>query len=134
MSDPLRTSNRLVVNLSRQALLTALLASFVSAAAIPAEPVAQPKSMSLDAIIVRAKEDLAKRQSAPLDAINTLSTAEVTWRDTSMGCGKPTELHAKLDIEGYRIILGYQGQRFDYRAREDGSLRLCTASSLRAPR
>jgi hypothetical protein len=123
-----------VVNSSRQPLLAALLVLFVSAAAISAEPVAQPGRTSLDAIIVRVKEDLAKRQGAPLEAISTLSTAEATWRDTSMGCGKPTELHAKVDIEGYRIILGYKGQRFDYRARQDGSFTLCTASSLRAPR
>ena len=115
-------------------MLAALLVLFVNAAAIPAEPVAQPKKASLDATIVRVKEDLAKRQGAPLDAISTLSTAEATWRDTSMGCGKPTELHAKVDIEGYRIILGYKGERFDYRARQDGFFTLCSGSSLRAPR
>ena len=115
-------------------MLAALLVLFASAAAIPAEPVAQPRKLSLDAIVVRAKEDLAKRQGAPLDAISTLSTANVTWRDTSMGCGKPTELHAKIDIEGYRIVLGYKDQRFDYRARQDGFFTLCTAPSLGAPR
>jgi hypothetical protein len=95
---------------------------------MPAPSVAQPTTEPLETIIARVKEDLAKRQGAPIEAIGTLSTAEATWRDTSMGCGKPAASYAKIDIEGYRIILAYRGQHFDYRVRQDGHFVLCTGA------
>ena len=57
--------------------------------------------------------------------IKTISTAAVVWRDTSMGCGKPTESYAQIDVEGYEVVLEYAGRHFDYRVRKDGSFVLC---------
>ncbi len=96
-----------------------------------AEPAVVPATPELQAIVERLKADVARRTSktasAPASAsdIRTVSAAAVVWRDTSMGCGKPNESHAQIDVEGYEIVLEHTGQRFDYRVRKDGTFVLC---------
>ncbi len=96
-----------------------------------AEPAVVPATPELQAIVEKLKADLMKRASAtartPASAsdIRTVSAAVVVWRDTSMGCGKPNESYAQIDVEGYEIVLEHAGQRFDYRVRRDGTFVLC---------
>jgi hypothetical protein len=86
-----------------------------------------------DAIVERVRADLAGRRGIASSEIRTVAVDAVTWRDTSLGCGKPNESYAQIDVEGWRIALEYNGERFDYRARTDGGFILCTAS-LNSPR
>jgi hypothetical protein len=86
-----------------------------------------------DTIVERVRADLAARRKIPRSEIQTVTVNEVIWRDTSLGCGKPTESHAEIDVEGWRIALEYKGERFDYRARKDGGFILCNAG-LPTPR
>jgi hypothetical protein len=88
---------------------------------------------AVDAIVERVRADLAGWRGIPSSEIRTIAVSEVTWRDTSLGCGKPTESYAQIDVEGWRIALEYNGERFDYRARKDGGFILCT-NSLNSPR
>lgn len=94
-----------------------------------AEPAVVPATPELHAIVEKLKADLVKRKSATAPAspsdVRTVSAAAVVWRDTSMGCGKPNEFHAQIDVEGYEIVLEHAGQRFDYRVRKDGMIVLC---------
>jgi hypothetical protein len=114
---------------SRAFLLCAAAASCVATfgSALAAEPAAS------DAIVERVRADLAGRRGIASSEIRIVAVSEVTWRDTSMGCGKPTESYAQIDVAGWQIALEYNGERFDYRARRDGGFILCTPS-LNSPR
>lgn len=90
-----------------------------------AEPAVVPATPALESMLERIKADLANRKSAAPAEIRTVSAAAVVWRDTSMGCGKPNESHAQIDVEGYEIVLEHGGARYDYRARKDGTFVLC---------
>jgi hypothetical protein len=104
--------------------LRAAAASVVLFNAAPAAERAAPATA--DAILDRVRADLAGRRGIAASEIRTVAVNEVVWRDTSLGCGKPTESYAQIDVEGWRIALEYNGERFDYRARKDGGFILCT--------
>jgi hypothetical protein len=94
----------------------------------------EPSAQVTEAVILeRVRTDLAARHGIPYKDIRTVAVNSVIWRDTSLGCGKPTESYAQIDVEGWRISLEYNAQRFDYRARKDGGFILCN-SGLPQPR
>jgi hypothetical protein len=80
-----------------------------------------------DALLVAVKADLAARRQVAVDDIRLLSSESLLWRDLSLGCGKPNELYAQVEVPGYRILLEAGGRQFDYRARDGGPFILCEA-------
>lgn len=86
---------------------------------------------SIEAATQRARTELAARLGIEDNAITTVSAESLVWRDASMGCGKPKESYAQIEVSGYRIVLEYHGERFDYRVREDGVFVLCDAALKR---
>lgn len=82
----------------------------------------------MEAAAQRARTELAARLAIDDKSIKTISAEALVWRDASMGCGKPNESYAQIEVSGYRIVLEYNGQRFDYRVREDGVFVLCDAA------
>ena len=65
-------------------------------------------------LVQQAQDDLAQRLGAPLDQIAVVSVSEVVWPDGSLGCAQPGQVYTQATIPGYRIILSYQGQQYDY--------------------
>lgn len=64
----------------------------------------------------------------------TVERAErVTWSDASLGCPRPGELAAQMLTEGYWVILGAGGERFDYRANTGGHFLRCDQPGRRKP-
>lgn len=104
----------------RLAAVASLLAACIAAAAPGEEALA-----TLDAAVTRAKASLSQVVGAPADKIKTVSADSLVWRDTSMGCGSPTESHAQIDVEGFQVVLEFAGKRYDYRARKGGEIMLC---------
>jgi len=104
------------------AVRAAALSMLIIVVAQGAEPLGQP---TVDAVLERVRSDLAARRGVAPAEIRTLSLKEARWRDTSLGCGKPTESYAQIDVEGWLIVLEYNAERFDYRARKDGGFILC---------
>jgi hypothetical protein len=113
-------------------VLAALLCWWSFAACTAPQPTASENVASLEAMVERLKADLAKQHTARVEDISVVSAQAVVWRDTSLGCGKPTESYAQVEVEGFHIVLIHEGQRFDYRARRDGQFMLCPPGLARA--
>ena len=83
---------------------------------------------ALPRLIERATEDLIQSTGAASDEITVVSTEEVEWSDTSLGCQEPNKMYAQMITPGYKIVLESGGNTFDYRTAADpeGPLVHCT--------
>ena len=80
----------------------------------------------------RVRADLAGRLEVSADRLLTLSAEPASWPDTSFGCARLAGEHVIAGpVKGYRIVLGYAGQRYDYRVQEDGPFVLCEQIAVR---
>ncbi|MDE0199133.1 MAG: hypothetical protein OXK78_13120 [Caldilineaceae bacterium] len=79
-------------------------------------------------LVERAKEDLMQTAGADSDEITLVSTEEVEWGDTSLGCPHPDEMYAQMITPGYFIVLQSGGNTYDYHTGADpeGPLVQCT--------
>jgi len=71
-------------------------------------------SRNLDAMIDKARADLADKLHAQPALIRTMTFIATEWPDTSMGCVVPDEQVDQKNIKGYRIALNYRGRTFVY--------------------
>ena len=79
------------------------------------------------------KEDLAGKLDGSIDAIEVLSAVAVNWSDGSLGCARPDHVYTQAIVPGYRVILGYNGTQYDYRAAKGGYFFLCELPTLMQP-
>ena len=102
---------------------------------------AEGSSITLSAAEVRglthlgissALADLSERVGGEVGSVSMVSAENVTWSDTSLGCPEPDGLYAQVLTPGIRLILGYNGQEFDYRVAGIHGL-LCTQEDTRGP-
>jgi len=70
--------------------------------AVPTIPI--PSDTTLQKLVIRAKEDLAKRLSIEVDQIGLIEAKAVEWSDTSLGCPKPGMMYAQVITPGYRVV------------------------------
>ena len=82
----------------------------------------------LDRLVERATEDLMQATSAASDEITVVSTEEVEWSDTSLGCPEPDGMYAQMITPGYLIVLETGGETYEYHTTTDpeGPLVHCT--------
>ena len=102
-----------------------------TAITLPAESVGETlmdDDGALTRLIERAKEDLVQATGAASDAVTVLSTEEVEWSDTSLGCPEPDAMYAQVITPGYLIVLETGGETYEYHSGADpeGPLLLCT--------
>lgn len=62
----------------------------------------------------QAKADLAARLGVPVGQVTVVSSAEVTWPDSSLGCPEPGMNYAQVLTNGTRIVLGVDGKEYHY--------------------
>ena len=102
-----------------------------AALALPEEPEGETQmddDGALTLLIERAKEDLVQATGAESDAITVVSTEEVEWSDTGLGCPEPDGMYAQMITPGYLIVLESGGSTYDYHTSTDpeGPLVQCT--------
>ena len=105
-----------------------------AAIAQPEEPEEEEEEAWIDAedplprLIERASEDLIQATGAASDAITVVSTEEVEWSDTSLGCQEPNKMYAQMITLGYKIVLESGGNTYDYHTAADpeGPIVHCT--------
>lgn len=85
-----------------------------------------------DVVAALVADLVASREAEPA-SIEVLRAEAVTWSDGSLGCPEPGRDYTPAPVPGYRVILGHDGQQFDYRATEKGPFILCSRPSLAAP-
>jgi hypothetical protein len=59
--------------------------------------------------------------------------AAVTWNDTSLGCPEPDQMYAQVLTDGYWVVLRANGQEYDFRASQQGEIKLCPPGQGRPP-
>ena len=82
---------------------------------------------TLPRLTERAIDDLVQATDAAADEITVVSTEEVEWSDTSLGCPEPDTMYAQVLTPGYLIVLESGGNTYEYHAGTDpeGPLVLC---------
>jgi hypothetical protein len=68
-----------------------------------------------------AREDVHERFGHPLETITVLGVEPVVWTDSSLGCPRTGRTYEPGEVDGYRIVLGWEDLRFEYHG-ADGSI------------
>lgn len=79
-------------------------------------------------------DDLVERTGAERDAVEIRQAHSRVWSDGSLGCPKPGQIYPQVLTEGYRVVLEYNGKKYDYRATRRGFFFLCETPSPSRPR
>jgi hypothetical protein len=102
---------------------------------LPAEPtLPDPGDPFLKEMVSKARQDLARRLSVPVDQIDLLEVRQVTWRDASLGCPQPGMAYAQVLQEGLLIRLGLGKDMYFYHNGETGDPFLCEGTSQVLPK
>jgi hypothetical protein len=82
--------------------------------AIPSEPD--------NPVVAIVKADLAARLGVAKSQIVVQSTESVQWSDSSLGCPQPGMMYAQVITPGYRIVLDYGGNQYNYHTNLTGGV------------
>jgi len=74
-------------------------------------------------MVAAARLDLATRLEISTEEISILSVKATTWPDACLGIQQSGLFCAQVQTPGYRILLGYKGQAFEYRTDMHGMVR-----------
>ena len=75
-----------------------------------------PAIPGMQALIEKAKADLAQRLSIAASQINVVEAKEIFWPDSSLGCPQPGNAYSQIVTAGYLIRLKANGSEFEYHA------------------
>ncbi len=78
-----------------------------------------PSTPNLENLIAKATDALAQQLSIPSSQINLIEATEVIWPNASLGCAQEGMVYADVLTPGYLILLGYNGNTFEYHAGKD---------------
>lgn len=81
--------------------------------ALPRGPSALPGMLVRD-LMQASKEDLAKQLGVTPTEVSISEVQTAIWPNSALGCPVPGRDYAELEIQGFRISLDYNGQRFHY--------------------
>ncbi len=62
-----------------------------------------------DGLLVDIVDDLAEREGADIQAIETVRAEAVTWNDGSLGCAQPGMVYTQALVDGYHVELKSTG-------------------------
>ncbi|MFQ5613013.1 MAG: hypothetical protein ACE5H9_12865 [Anaerolineae bacterium] len=88
------------------------------------------ETSSVDEMVAKAKEDLARRLSIGVDQISLREAREVTWPDASLGCPQPGMVYAQVLQDGLLIRLSAGGRIYFYHSGGSRDPFLCEQSPL----
>ncbi len=81
----------------------------------PADPGDDPAAGGSDSReITIATADAAERAGVSVDEVTFVTFEMVTWPDGSLGCPEPDQMYTQALVDGYRIVLEADGERYVY--------------------
>lgn len=99
----------------------------------PPESVSTPANASVPAgaeeVVNLAKLDLAKRKGIDKEEIVIVEVESVDWPDTSLGCPEPGMIYAQVITPGYKILLSYARETYEYHSDKGDRVVYCQSSS-----
>jgi len=84
-----------------------------------------PTDPSLQNMIEKAREDLAKRLNVLLTQISLMEAKAVVWPDASIGCPQPGMRYKQVPADGALIVLQANGITYEYHNGGNRGLFLC---------
>ena len=89
----------------------------------------------LEALVAKARADLAGRLDVDPGEIELVRAEEVSWRDASAGCPQPGMVYAQVVTSGTRIVLGSGASHYEYHSDSQRDPFLCESPEppLRRP-
>jgi len=84
-----------------------------------------PATSGLEALIEKAKKDLAQRLPIPTTQINLVEAKAVVWPDSSLGCPQPGMAYLQVPEDGALIVLEARGNIYEYHNGGKRGLFLC---------
>jgi len=88
-----------------------------------------PSDPTLQKLVSRAKEDLARRLSIATEQIALIEVKAVEWSDASLGCPQPGVMYAQVITPGYRVVLQAKGETYAYHTDQGRVVILCESAS-----
>jgi hypothetical protein len=76
---------------------------------LPAQVLEDPVAAEL---VVLAQRRVAESLNLPVRRIQIIEVKSFTWPDISLGCPKQNETYPEQDVDGYRILLSVNDQRY----------------------
>ncbi len=76
-------------------------------------------------VVKLAKADLAKRMGIDKEGIVVVRVDSVDWPDTSLGCPEPGMMYAQVVTPGYKILLSYAGEIYEYHSDKGDRIVYC---------
>lgn len=64
--------------------------------------------------ITIATSDVADRAEVDEEDVTFVEFEQVTWSDGALGCPQPDEMYTQALVEGYRLVLEANGERYIY--------------------
>lgn len=91
------------------------------------QPVAsdQPSEAAPSTPVRASVADLVSRLEVSEDSVRVVAVEEVTWRDGSLGCAKKGTMYTQALVDGSRITLEAEGERYEYHSGGDDEPFLC---------
>ena len=86
----------------------------------------------LDSVMEAALADLVARLGIDPSAVEVLVSERVIWPDGRIGCPEPVRPYTMEQIEGFRVVLGYESRAYHYHAGSDAVPSLCESVTTRA--
>jgi hypothetical protein len=75
-----------------------------------------PYPPPFQALIEKAKADLASRLFRTVADIHVVEASAVTWPNSSLGCPQKGMQYAEVLTPGYLVVLEYAGRNYEYHA------------------
>ena len=88
--------------------------------------------LELDTVTEAAQADLVARLGIDPTAVEVLVSERVTWPDGRLGCIDLSLPYTLEPVEGYRVVLGYEGQLYHYHVGSDAIPILCESLTERS--
>jgi hypothetical protein len=87
--------------------------------------VSTPSDSALQALIEKAKEDLAQRNNISISEIHVVDATEEEWSDSSLGCPQAGMSYLQVITPGYRIALEANGTQYEYHSNKSTLIVFC---------
>ena len=84
--------------------------------AVSVAPTAEP------AAVQAVRRELAGRLGVAASRLKAVSVEQVTWNDASLGCPQEGYAYAAVETPGYRVVMEYQSQQYEYHTNATASL------------
>jgi hypothetical protein len=86
-----------------------------------AQPTVEPTGLPPKAV-QDAQKQLVDQLSALGEQVRIVEIEPASWPDTCLGLGRPDEVCAQVITPGWRVILEINGQMYEVRTDETGSI------------